>query len=168
MIDYQLAVALFNYCPETGSLTWRVSTNSFKAGEEVGTVVKKEGYSSYKNVVVFADRYKAHRIIWLMQTGKWPEKYVDHIDGDGLNNAWSNLREATPSQNSMNQRVRSDSASGVKGVSYDKSRDVWYVYIDVDGHRKHLGRHETLEEAAAVRKMAEIKYHGEYARGHEA
>lgn len=159
-----MANALFKYDPEGGSLTWRIGTNSFNQGEEVGTEVGADGYSKYKSVCVFGEKYKVHRIVWLMQTGAWPDKYIDHIDGDGLNNRWANLREATPSQNSMNQKVRSDCASGVKGVSYDKRRNMWYAYIDLDGKRNHLGRHETLEEAAAVRQAAEKKYHGEFVR----
>jgi len=166
MIDYQLAKALFDYNPESGELTWRVQTNATPKGKAAGTVRKHkvDRYTSYINVTILGDPYKAHRIIWLMQTGKWPEKHIDHIDGNGLNNKWSNLREATASQNAMNQRVRSDSASGIKGVSYDKARNVWYVYIDVDKKRKHLGRYETKDEAAAARLAAEKIYHGEYAR----
>jgi hypothetical protein len=166
MIDYLLAKALFNYDPESGDLTWRVQTNSTPQGKKAGTVVKHkvEGYTSYISVTILGDPYKAHRIIWLLQTGSWPSKHIDHIDGDGLNNSWSNLREVTASQNLMNQRVRSDSASGIKGVSYDKARNVWYVYIDVDRKRKHLGRYETKDEAAAARLAAEKIYHGEYAR----
>lgn len=164
MIDQKLAVALFNYDPESGSLTWRLSTKAFKSGDEAGCVTRTDGYSSYRNVIVFGDRYKAHRLIWLMQTGSWPNGYIDHVDGDGLNNRWENLREATPSQNSMNQKVRSDNASGCKGISYDKSRGLWYAYIDIDGSRVHLGRHENKDEAVAVRLAAEKRYHGEYAR----
>jgi hypothetical protein len=167
MIDYLLAKALFDYDPESGDLTWRVQTSSTPQGKKAGTVVKHkvEGYTSYINVTILGDPYKAHRIIWLLQTGSWPSKHIDHIDGDGLNNSWSNLREVTASQNLMNQRVRSDSTSGIKGVSYDKKRNMWYVYIDVDKKRKHLGRYETKEEAAAARLAAEKIYHGPYARG---
>lgn len=164
MIDQNLAIALFNYDPESGSLTWRLSTKVFKRGDEVGCVTHTDGYSSYRNVVVFGDRYKAHRLIWLMQTGSWPSGYIDHIDGDGLNNRWENLREATPSQNSMNQKIRSDNASGCKGISYDKRRGLWYAYIDIEGSRVHLGRHENKDEAVVVRLAAEKRYHGEYAR----
>ena len=166
MIDYKLAHALFKYEPETGKLTWRVQTNATPKDKEVGSLSgrKKDYYTRYKNVSILGDRYKAHRIIWLMQTGSWPEKYIDHIDGDGLNNKWSNLREATPSENMANQKVRSDSTSGIKGVSYDKKRNMWYVYIDIDKKRKHLGRFETLEEAAAARLAAEKVYHGVFAK----
>ena len=165
MIDFELAKALFVYDPNSGSLTWRLTTGSFKAGEDAGTISNRKGYTSYINVTVFGERYKAHRIAWLIQTGHWPEKYIDHIDGNGLNNKWSNLREATPSQNSANQKVRSDSKSGHRGISYDKLRNMWYAYINVDGRRKHLGRHDTFEDAIAVRQKAEKKYYGEYARG---
>ena len=183
MVTYENAHKLMSYDEDSGRLTWRSrplemfkslkaakTWNARYAGEDAGTISghKSGKYTQYINITVRPNRYKAHRIIWLMQTGEWPRGHIDHIDGNGLNNKWSNLRDTTISQNSMNQKVRSDSTSGIKGVSYDKSRDVWYAYIDVDGKRKHLGRHETLEEAAAVRKMAEIKYHGEYARGHEA
>jgi hypothetical protein len=166
MIDYQLAKALFDYDPVNGDLTWRVQTNATPKGKIAGTIKKHkiEHYTSYICVTVFGEPYKAHRVIWLLQTGKWPTKHIDHIDGNGLNNSWSNLREVTASQNAMNQKVRSDSASGIKGVSYDKARDVWYVYIDVDKKRKHLGRYETKDEAAAARLAAEKIYHGEYAR----
>ena len=166
MIDYKLAHALFDYDQNTGKLTWRVQTSSTQKGKEAGTILrhKVETYTSYRGVSVLGDRYKAHRIIWLMQTGEWPKGHIDHIDGNGLNNAWENLREASSSQNTMNQKVRSDSTSGIKGVSYDKRRDMWYVYIDVNKKRKHLGRYETMQEAANVRAAAEAQYHGEYAR----
>jgi hypothetical protein len=166
MIDYQLAKALFDYDPESGDLTWRVQTGATQKGKCAGSVAKHkvEGYTSYINISILGEKYKAHRVVWLLQTGEWPTKHIDHIDGNGLNNKWSNLREVTPSQNAMNQKVRSDSASGVKGVSYDKKRNMWYVYIDIDKKRKHLGRYETKEEAIAARSAAEKVYHGEYAR----
>ena len=166
MIDFRLADALFNYDPESGDLTWRVDTSATPLGQCVGSVArhKIETYTSYINVRVLGDRYKAHRLAWLLQTGDWPQKHIDHIDGDGLNNSWGNLREATPEQNAYNQKVRSDSTSGVKGVSYDKKRGMWYVYIDVDKKRKHLGRYDTKDEAIAARSAAEKIHHGEYAR----
>jgi len=166
MIDFRLADALFNYDPESGDLTWRVDTRATPLGHRVGTISrhKIETYTSYINVMVLGGRYKAHRIAWLLQTGEWPKKHIDHIDGNGLNNSWGNIREATPEQNACNQKVRSDSTSGVKGVSYDKKRGMWYVYIDVEKKRKHLGRYATKDEAISARAAAEKIYHGEYAR----
>lgn len=165
MITSEIAHALWAYCHETGELKWKFSSSRFKEGDLVGTKTCTSRCStSYLMVTLFGHPYKVHRIIWLMKTGKFPEHYIDHIDGDGLNNRWSNLREATPSQNMMNQRVRSDSVSGIKGVSFDKTRNKWYAYINADGKRKMLGRHETLEEAAAARQRAEALVHGDFAK----
>ena len=179
MVTYEVAHKLLSYDENSGRLTWKSrplemfksvgaakTWNTRYAGKDAGTIVghKSGKYTQYINVIVRPNVYKAHRVIWLMQTGEWPEGHIDHIDGNGLNNAWSNLREATTSQNAMNQKVRSDSTSGIKGVSYDKRRDMWYVYIDVNKKRKHLGRYETMQEAANVRAAAEAQYHGEYAR----
>ena len=179
MVTYETAHQLIFYCEESGRLRWKPrplemflssrgakTWNTRYAGKDVGTVVghKSGKYTKYKNVIIRPNRYKAHRLIWLMKTGAWPNGHIDHIDGNGLNNSWGNLREATSSQNACNQKVRSDSTSGVKGVSYDKKRGLWYVYIDVDKKRKHLGRYGTKDEAISARSVAEKIYHGEYAR----
>ncbi len=58
----------------------------------------------------------------------------DHIDGDIHNNLDSNLRLATFSQNSMNQKLRSNNTSGYKGVSFNQSSGYWYRKITVEGH----------------------------------
>jgi hypothetical protein len=165
MITYEIAKALFNYDPETGLLTWKFSSQSIKEGAEVGTYDKTpKSNTRYRKVSVFRENYKVHRIIWLMQTGDWPKGDVDHIDGDGLNNKWENLRDITHSQNLMNAAVRSDSTSGYKGVSYDSRRDKWYAYINIDGKRKMLGRHRTMQEAITARRDAEQDLFGEFAR----
>lgn len=165
MIDSKIANSMFRYDGFDGVLRWGFSSAKFKAGEAVGTHTSSQNcHTRYLQVRLFGEMYKVHRIVWLMKTGEFPKRYIDHIDGDGLNNSWDNLREATPSQNMMNQRVRSDSESGVKGVSFDKSRKKWYAYINVDGKRKMLGRHETLEEAAGARLAAERLLHGGFSR----
>jgi hypothetical protein len=165
MITYEIAKALFDYSPKDGLLTWKFESGNIKKGFEVGTLDSTpKSKTKYRKVSVFNISYKVHRIIWLMQTGDWPEGDVDHIDGDGLNNKWDNLRDVTHSQNLMNAAVRSDSTSGYKGVSYDKARDRWYAYINIDGKRKMLGRHKTMQEAVTARQNAESELFGEFAR----
>lgn len=165
MITYEIAKALFDYDPKTGKVVWKFESAQIVKGAEIGTNTDTaRSNTKYRAVKLFGLSYKVHRIIWLMQTGDWPEGDVDHIDGDGLNNKWDNLRDVTHSQNLMNAAVRSDSTSGYKGVSYDKSRDRWYAYINIDGKRKMLGRYNTLQEAVNARQLAEDGLFGEYAR----
>jgi hypothetical protein len=84
-----------------------------------------------------------HRIL----TRATPEQLVDHRNGDGLDNRRENLRVCTPGQNQANrQTVRS--ASGFKGVTFDRSRGRWAAKITVNYRVINLGRFATAEEAA--------------------
>lgn len=163
-MNAELARSMFSYDKDSGKLFWKFSSGMFAEGDEVGTKTSSPNCrTEYLQVTLFKKTYKVHRLIWLILHGSFPDCYIDHIDGNGLNNSKSNLREATPSQNMMNQRVRSDSSSGVKGVSFDKSRNKWYAYINKDGKRKMLGRYEAKSEAINARHIAELSCHGEFA-----
>ena len=55
--------------------------------------------------------------------GKKDNLYVDHIDGDGLNNQRSNIRHVTPSQNNEN-RHRHTSKSNTPTIQIKLSEEV--------------------------------------------
>lgn len=87
---------------------------------------------------------------------------VDHIDGNGLNNAKENLRVCLTSENNRNVQKRSDNSSGFKGVSLKKGK--YIAQIQVDGHKMHVGSFSTPQEAAKAYDDAAVKYHQEFAR----
>ena len=89
---------------------------------------------------------------------------VDHVNGQGLDNRRQNLRYATYSQNSCNQRLRSDNMSGVKGVSWDARDRNWTAEVTVDGKKHRLGRFKMLSAARAAYRKAARQLHGEFAR----
>lgn len=103
---------------------------------------------------------RLHRIIMNCPKGL----VVDHIGGSKTlhDNRKSNLRIATYSQNSMNQKHRSKTCSGVKGVNWDKQKQKWEARIFVEGKKIRLGRFKILDDAIKARKEAEIKYFKEY------
>ncbi len=99
-----------------------------------------------------------------MITGEWPNKLIDHIDGDPSNNRFANLRMATFSQNSANSRVHSINASGRKGVFWHKQCGKWMASITIFGKQKHLGLFDEIEDAANAYDRAARDAFGEFAR----
>lgn len=103
-----------------------------------------------------------HRFIWGL-SGRGAALQIDHIDGNPLNNAESNLRAATKAENACNQRLRRDNSTGFIGVVWNKSSRKWAAKISVGGRRKHLGYFPSATDAARARDAAARLYHGPFA-----
>ena len=88
--------------------------------------------------------------------------FVDHVNGDGLDNRRSNLRPADDSKNAMNRAVSSANTSGFKGVSRNHLR--WSAQIKLDGRQIHLGTFDTTQEAALAYDEAALRLFAEFAR----
>lgn len=108
--------------------------------------------------------YKVHRIIWLYMTGEWPKAFIDHVNGDGLDNRWANLREATIAENAKNRRLNRNNTSGFKGVSFAKRANKYTAQVTANRKRVCLGFFDTPEDAYAAYCEAAKKHYGEYAR----
>jgi hypothetical protein len=152
------ARALLIYNAETGALNWRVGRPGTYSGALAGTRTS-EGYTQ---VEIDYRLYKAHRVIWLMQTGKWPKHHVDHKNGMRADNRWKNLREATPLQNARNRRAGKRNSSGRIGVT-KTANGRWQAFIGVDLQNCVLGTFATFGEAVAARAAAECLHYGEFA-----
>lgn len=88
---------------------------------------------------------------------------VDHINGNRLDNRRKNLRVCTPHQNSMNKGKSKNNQTGVTGISMTPGGK-YRARIMVNRKEIRLGHYETLAEAVNARKLAEMKFFGEYAR----
>jgi hypothetical protein len=93
--------------------------------------------------------YKSHRVIWLMQTGRWPEPECDHLNRKRSDNRWSNLRQATVQENRRNSVLRHDNQSGFVGV-HRQWLGKYRAYIS----GKLLGVFASIDEAIAARIAA--------------
>jgi hypothetical protein len=97
-----------------------------------------------------------HRVI----TGR---NYVDHANGDGLDNRRSNLRPATQLQNAKNLRRAVNNSSGYTGVFLDKRAGNWRACVWSDRKRHYVpGRFASAAAAAVERDALALRLHGEF------
>lgn len=134
---------------------WQVSYN---------TSDKKMKYYATKTIGGRSGKkWKMHRLILHLRGIEIDGMEVDHINGDTLDNRFSNLRLCTSSQNGANAKLRSDNKTGYKGVRWNKNNSNWNAYIQEDGKFKHLGCYDTAEDAALAYNRRAIELWGEYA-----
>jgi len=156
-IEIGLFKKLLQYSPQTGKLYWRprdestsprpASFNTRHAHTEAGCQNDK----GYMLLSVCNQRLRAHRIIYAMMTGEWPEE-IDHINGDRSDNRWSNLRNVTHRENRANSYGWSKKTSSkFIGVCKQTGSDSWKAQASVNGETKHLGLFDSEIEAAKAR-----------------
>lgn len=149
---------LFNYDPDTGRLTWRISGHSVSIGQEAGKADGKNG----RRVRINYYRYKVAIIIWVWMTGHWPigkpDEVVDHRDTNPYNNRWKNLRLISQLKNSRNRYTNLNNTTGFTGVDMDKRTGKYRAHITVNMQKIYLGTFLSARDAAEARKQAEDKY----------
>jgi hypothetical protein len=130
--------AILHYDQETGIFT-RVSN-----GKEAGSKHK----SGYIRIKITSKRsYLAHRLAWLYVTGENPT-IIDHINGDGYDNRFCNLRNVSNSENLQNIRsAYSRNSCGLLGAHKSQGKHKYSSSIWHNGEKTFLGYFESPEEA---------------------
>lgn len=98
-----------------------------------------------------------HRLL----LGATPGMFVDHINGNGLDNRKANLRVCTLQQNNWHSRPLAERR--YKGARFRKCRGMWFSGITVNGQFIYLGQHPSEESAARAYDEAARKHFGEFA-----
>jgi hypothetical protein len=163
-ISVAILFEFFDYDQSAGRLHWKkiVPPNTLKVGTRAGSLHKL----GYRIVRLMGKFYREHRIVWAMQTGSWPENFIDHVNGIRDDNRFENLRAVTESENSKNRRRGKNNKTGVNGVHVQDGKFI--ASIRVDGKGIYLGSFSTLEEAAKEREKAEnyYKFHKNHGKEH--
>lgn len=149
---------LLHYDAGTGIFTWIKTRGRVRIGRESGSIQP----NGYRYIMVDGYLKLSHRLAWLYVTGVFPIDFIDHIDGNKLNNAYANLRTCTNSQNKMNCELQINNTSGFKGVTWCKSNKKWKAQAQIKGKNNNLGLFEFIEEARdAYINFAKIN-HGKF------
>ena len=143
--------------------TWALQ---FCKSGRVGSVMRyapdgrhADGRSKYRLVILHRE---------LLGLKKGDKLVVDHQDGNPLNNLRKNLRLVTKGENAKNRtkgRCRTDlPQSGYPGVYFVRkaATHCWVACININKVKTELGQFKTVDEAIAVRKLAERKHYGEF------
>lgn len=173
-ITPELLRQLLRYEPETGKLFWRARSLEFFKGSASYPAERsckiwntrfanKEAFFTLKDErrkcgILYGKHYYAHRVVFAVVHGHWPNGHIDHIDGDPSNNRIKNLRDVTNAENSKNQKRNRRNKSGVSGVYLDEKWNRWRVRIKISWKTIHLGSYATFEDAVKARKDAEALY----------
>lgn len=148
MLTIERLKEVLHYDPETGVFTWLKTVGSH--GPK-GSVAGKDTQYGYRAVTLDGKRYLSHKLAWFYTYGTWPEKVVDHEDGNGMNNALRNLRDVSQSVNNRNRhRARSNSTTGLLGVYKGRRSSRYGAKIAISGKSVWLGTYDTAEEAHTV------------------
>lgn len=111
----------------------------------------KDGYVIIK---VKGKQFKAHRIVWLLNHGKFPIGVIDHINRCRTDNRIENLRDVSQSINNKNAFHGINPKTRVEGIYLDevtKGLRAKYTFR----HNKKTYRFRTLDEA--IEKREELR-----------
>lgn len=115
----------------------------------------------YAHTYIGVGRARTFVRMHVLITGK---RGMDHIDGNGLNNQRSNLREATSAQQKQNRRKSAGKSSQFKGVSWSTTKGYWVAHITGANRPRHIGVFTDEIEAARAYDMEARKAFGAFAR----
>jgi hypothetical protein len=148
-----MAREMLDYDPLTGIFRWKIDrVHNAKAGDIAGY----KDSLGYMRLSIFGMKYLCHRLAWLITTGSWPTKNIDHVDGDRRNNRFSNLRDVSQMTNIQNQRV---SRRNGKLLGVSKNRKRWAATIMACGKKTYLGTFDTQELAHEAYVEAKRRLH---------
>lgn len=160
--------AALSYNPSDGTLRWRersdvdTAWNRKFAGKTAGGL----DHDGYILVSFKGTRIKAHRAIWAICNGEWPDGEIDHINGNPADNRLDNLRVVTRAQNCQNIAGWRRKTLPI-GVQLRCDGNAYIAKIMINRKVMHLGSFSTPELAHAAYLRASRDLRGAFVRHKE-
>ena len=166
-LDLVTMASAVAYDPIEGTFTWkyrvdqRPQWNGRCAGKPCGCVRNKD---KYLIVTVNSIKTYGHILAGRLHKGEVAEGYfVDHIDGNPLNNTLGNLRLASMKQSSYNTKS-AGGTSEYKGVYRATRSGKFVAQITIDAVNISLGTYLEEEVAAGIYNWVAHKVQGEFCK----
>ena len=70
----------------------------------------------------------------------------------------NHIKDGTQVKLIASKKLRTDNKSGIRGVSWDKTRHKWVAQLRFQGKNHNLGRYDNIADAKTAREKAEEKY----------
>ena len=148
---------LFHYDRENGKLYWKNHWCNATKGRFLGKQVGNLDVNGYLRVTINYKRYLVHRIIFFLESRIIGNFFIDHINGDTIDNRILNLRVSNNRRNQQNQHKHRNGK--LVGTSFHKVIKKWQSRIVIKKKNIHLGYFDT-EIEAHQRYVQELKARG--------
>ena len=150
---------VLHYDPDKGVFIWiKVSKyHREKMFKQAGGIQRDRQGRPHITIGIDGKLYQAHRLAFLYILGYFPET-VDHMNGNPLDNRFSNLREVSSAENRENHAKRKKKSGLPLGVK-KKSKTRYVARITINGKTLELGSFCSPEAASQAYLKAKRKYH---------
>jgi hypothetical protein len=151
---------VIHYDVQTGVFRWRFSGKSHAGKKKPWSIAGTHHNKGYIEIAINRKRYLAHRLAWMYVYGEWPNQFIDHKNGNPLDNRIENLRDVSHKTNCENKRtIGTKNTSGYLGAGWREDRKKWRGVITVNRKQKFLGFFDTAELAHQAYLNAKREFH---------
>jgi hypothetical protein len=148
-----------NYDIDTGIFTWIKENKHHPRLTGTTAGCEMDGYLIIK---LNGNSFRAHRLAWFYVTGNQPN-IIDHINGNGTDNRFCNLRNVDQLANARNHCKRHNNSGlpcGVRVINGGR----YQARININKTLTCLGVFDSPEEAHDEYEKARIREFKQYAR----
>jgi len=147
------------YNKETGEFIWSYDNPAHPRLN--GTIAGAES-EGYRVIKINGSAFRSHRLAWFIVTGEQPN-VIDHINGNGLDNRFCNLRNTTHDKNMLNHS-KTTNKSGLPCGVREISKGRFQARLTYQREMHYLGVYDTPDEAYSKVSELKNKLFGEFAR----